>query len=357
MKLTRVFPPLLAAALFVLGGCSSKEYYTPKKTENEWPVCQQYEDVARRIVGERPKPSDLKQWPPCRLAKNGLVQTGAEGAVLEDGSLIGRNGPIARDMPDNERYLGISDGRLLSTTIDGNVTLYGEGNATRRLPLERTVASAAVNGDTAAVVFADNTLALYDIDTGKRFYKESGQEPIAVDQRIPNPYFLGNLVVFPSLDGKLVVIDSESREVLRSTIVSTEKYFNNIFYFNVIGNTMVAATPYSLYCLSDKERREKLELRAVDFTREGIWAATKEGEVILYDTMLHPKVRKKFPFAHFLGMIVGDDSIYLLEKEGYLIVTDKNLSTEKVYQVALEGGLTYATDKAFYSGDLVITVR
>jgi len=357
MNRTRLFFVVLGTALFLFAGCSSKEYYKPKKVENSWPVCREHDDIARRIIGERPTKMDLQQWPPCRHEKHSLVETGAEGAVAEGGAVIERSGPSGRRFSNQERFLGVSDGYLLTTTIDGNITLYGDANRTRRLSLEKTVAAAALAGDTAAVVFADNTLALYNIDTGKSFYKESGQEPIAVDHRIPSPYFLGKLVVFPSLDGKVVVIDSESREVLRSTIVSTEKFFNNIFYFNVIGDTMVAATPYTLYCLSDKERRAKLELRAVDFTRDGIWAATKEGEVILYDTKLHPKQRRKFPFAHFLGMIVDDEKVYLLEKEGFLIVLDKSFNTQKVYDVALEDGLTYTTDNAFYNGDLVITVR
>jgi len=357
MRLSFALLPLLAAALLGLGGCSSREYYKPKKVENDWPVCQEYADVAKTIVGERPKRSDIPLWPPCRRTQDPLVQTGAEGAVLEEGGLIERGGPSVRSVSDQGRYLGRSGDTLLTTVIDGNLTLLREGNETRMLPLEKTIAAAAMEGDVLAVVFADNTLALYHAESGKSFYKESGQEPIAVDHRLAAPYFLGNLVIFPTLDGKTVVIDSEKREVLRSTIVSTEKYFNNIFYFNVIGNTMVAATPYTIYCLSDKERRVKRELRAVDFTDEGIWAATKEGEVILYNTALHPQVRKKFPFAHFLGMIVGKEHIYLLEKEGYLIVTDKTMTTEKVYKVALDGDLAFTTDKAFYVDDLIITVE
>jgi len=225
------------------------------------------------------------------------------------------------------------------------------------MPLEKTVAAAAVQDDFLAVLFASNDMGIYRLSTKKSYFKTQGTPPTAVDVRIASPYFLGTLVVFPTLDGRFVVVDVKNKELLRSTVVSSEPYFDNIFYFNVIGDTMVAATQQRLFSLSDKERREKYDLRNVVFDRDGIWIATKEGEVIHLTTSLQTIAKQKFPFAHFLGMIVGKEKLYLLEKEGYLIVMDKAMAQTEVYAVELDEGVSYTSKNAFYVRDKIITVE
>ncbi len=357
----RTFRLLAVAAglLLLVSGCSTKEYYKPEKTVNEWPVCKDPRFSAESIVGESPKNDRIPKWPPCRRAGVELVSKGAEGAVAKKGWLVDAGGITGLKIPEGKRYLGQSDGRVLYTGIDGNVTLFDRNDTAKRIvmPLEKTVAAATAHGDFLAVLFANNDMAIYRLSTKKSYMKIQGSPVTAVDVRIVNPYFLGNLVIFPTLDGKFLVVDTDSKEVLRNTIVSSEQYFDNIFYFNVIGDTMVAATQSKLYSLSDKERRQKYDLREVKFDRDGIWIATKEGEVIHLTDSLQPIVKKKFPFAHFLGMIVGKEKLYLLEKEGYLIVMDKEMTHTDVYRVNLDEGVSFTSKHAFYVRDKIITVE
>jgi len=333
----------LAGALLLFSGCSTKEYYKPEQTVSDWPTC---------------KTSAASTENPCVGEGVRLVSKGAQGAVSRQGVVVEKTGISGFKIPEEERFLGRSGGWFLSTDIDGNVTLRSaDGNETKHLTLEKTVAAAAVQGDYLAVLFASNEVGIYRLSTGKSYYKLPGTPATAVDVRIANPYFLGNLVVFPTLDGRLVVIDYEHKELLRSTVVSSETYFDNIFYFKVVGDTMVAATSNRLFSLSDKERREKLDLRDVVFDGKNIWAATKEGEVLHLTPALEPVGKMKFPFAHFLGMIVGKEKLYLLEKEGYLIVIDKAMTHADVYDVSLGDGITFTGDKAFYVRDKIITVE
>jgi len=353
---TLLFLPALF--LLLLTGCSTKEYYKPEKTVNSWPVCKEPRFSAESIVGETPSEDDIPKWPECKRAGLHLASKNAEGAVAQKGRVVGAEGVTGFKIPEGERYLGESGGWILYTGIDGNVTLRSrEGNETVVMPLEKTVAAAAVKDDFLAVLFASNDLGIYRLSTKKSYYKTEGTPATAVDVRIARPYFLGNLVVFPTLDGRIVVVDYENKEQLRSTVVSSESYFDNVFYFNVRGDTMVAATPQRLFSLSDKERREKYDLRDVLFDDEGIWIATKEGEVIHLTESLQPVAKKKFPFAHFLGMIVGKEKLYLLEKEGYLIVMDKAMTQTDVYAVSLEDGVSYTSAHAFYVRDKIITVE
>jgi len=358
----RTFLPFVFTALsivFLGTGCSTKEYYTPEKTVNEWPVCKAPRFSAESIVGESPRTDQIPKWPPCKRAGVHLASANAEGAVAEKGWLVDRDGITGLKIPPGKRYLGQSDGWILYTGIDGNVTLRkrAEANTTMVIPLKKTVAAASVQGDLLAVLFANNDMGIYRLSTKKSYFKVQGSPVTAVDIRIVNPYFLGNLVIFPTLDGKFIVVDTDNKEVLRSTIVSSETYFDNIFYFNVIDDTMVAATQHRLFSLSDKERREHYDLRDVVFDKEGIWLATKEGEVIHLNRALQLIAKQKFPFAHFLGMIIGKEKIYLLEKEGYLIVMDKAMTRTQVYKVHLDEGVSFTSKHAFYVRDKIITVE
>lgn len=351
---------LVALLLVLLAGCSNKQYYKPEKTVNDDPVCERPGRSGQEVFGQTKAALNAEEaWPPCRYLRDPLADSTAEGAVTEAGALITVRGKQPVMFPKESRFLGQSEPWLLFGAIDGNVTLVHttDANRTRSLALKKSVASASVQGETLAVLFANNDMALYSLRTGKPLYRAQGTEAVAVDHRIAQPHFLGPLVIFPTLDGKYVVVDSQSQEVLSSTIVSTETYFDNIFYFNVIGDTMVAATQNQLFALSDKERRAPYHLRDVVFDAGGIWIATKEGEVIHLNPALQVLSKKKFPFAHFLGMIVGDKQLYLLENEGYLIVLDKGMTDPKVYRVELDEGAVFATDRAFFAGDRVITVH
>jgi len=350
---------IAAAALVVLfAGCSTKEYYKPDRTVNSWPVCKEPRFSAESIVGETPDKSEIPTWPTCKRAGVHMIYKNAQGAVTRKGYVVDISGVTDFTIPDKQRFLGISDGWILTTGIDGNVTLRNrERNESIVMALEKTVASAAVKDDLLAVLFASNDMGLYRLSTRKSYFKTQGTPVTALDVRVARPYFLGSLVIFPTLDGRFVVVDYENKEVLRSTVVSSDRYFDNVFYFNVIGDTMVAATQHRLFCLSDTERRQKYDLREVFFDRDGIWIATKEGEVIHLSTTLQPLAKRKFPFAHFLGMIVGREKLYLLEKEGYLIVMDKAMESEAVYLVKLDDGINFTSDHAFYVRDKIITVE
>jgi hypothetical protein len=327
------FLTAIAALSLFLGGCSTKEYYEPAAVKGDWPV------------------GETLQEP--------ISSTTFGGAVLENGQIVTFEGVQKRRVPPSYTYVGSSGGWTISKKIDGQLLLQSdeERDVSETFALKSTVATAAVQGDTLAVLFASNEMALYSLGTKELLFKEQGNAPVAVDNRVVPPFFLNELVLFLTLDGKIVIVNSETKQVLRSMIVSSEEYFNNIIYFNVIGNNMVAATGYRLFALSEKERREPYELRDVVYTDEGVWISTKQGEVVALTPSLQLKAKQKFPFAHFLGMIVHGEKIYLLEKEGYLIVMSKDLSIVDVYDVDFGDGYVFVGEKAFYVDDAVITVE
>lgn len=334
MKNTVSCVAFATAVLLTLSGCSHKELYKPENIKGDW-----------KTQGNLSSP---------------VAQTSEHAAMLENGKVL---------FPDGEKELGLSEGYklinvaeswVIAQSPDENLVLIPkEGNGEKILfEFKRSIAAASVQGDILAVLFSNNEMALYSLQSKKLLFKESANATIAVDARIANPYFLKELVLFLTLDGKIVIVNSETKQALRSVVVSSDEYFNNITYMNVVDNHLVAATGSGVLAFSQKEFREKYDLRNIAYTKDGVWLTTKQGEIIALSTTLQFKAKKKFPFAHFVGLNVQNDRVYALEQGGYLIALTKNLLSYDVFEVDFDSeNKVFASDERFYFGDRYINLK
>jgi hypothetical protein len=332
MKLISIVLPAVAAILF--SGCSHKEVYKPENVKGEW-----------RSAGH---------------LSASIVQTTQSAALLGNGRLLTKEGEKNVRIPEGYRLVNANESWVIAESTDRNLVFIPANatDATVTLELKRTVAAASVQDDTVAVLFTNNEMALYSLESKKLLFKESANIPIAVDSRIANPYFLKELVLFLTLDGKIVIVNSETKQVLRSVVVSSDEYFNNLTYLNVIDNHLVASTGTAVLALSQKEAREKYEIRNIAYTAEGIWITTKQGEIIALSPTLQFKAKKKFPFAHFVGISVQNDRVYALEQEGYMIALSKNLLTYDVFDVDMDkDNQIFSGNGRFYFDDRYINIQ
>lgn len=332
MKLSTI--ALVLGAALLLSGCSHKEVYKPEDVKGEW-----------RNAGE---------------LSASISQTTHSAALLDNGRLLTKDGEKNIKIPEEYRLINANETWVITESPEGNLVLFPvdgtDANVT--FELKRHVAAANIQDDTVAILFTNNEMALYSLESKKLLFKESANSPIAVDSRITNPYFLKELVLFLTLDGKIVIVNSETKQVLRSVVVSSDEYFNNITYLNVIDNNLVASTATSVLALSQKEAREKYEIRNIAYTAEGIWIATKQGEIIALSPTLQFKAKKKFPFAHFVGLSVQNDRVYALEQEGYMIALTKNLLAYDVYDVDMDSdNKIFLGDGRFYFDDRYINIK
>lgn len=326
---------IVSLTLFALlfSACSTKKVFEPQNVAGDWEKEGTFDED--------------------------IIDSSLNVALLENRTVLAKDKVIEVQIPESYRVLSKSDGWVISSSIDGHVMLQNIENKSldEELDLKKTVAGASIKGDTLAVLFADNEMALYSISTKELLLKEQGGTALAVDARIVNPYFLEDLVLFPTLDGKVVIINSKLKKRLRTVIVSSEEQFNNIIYFNVVDNKIVAATGHKILSLAQKEIRDKYDIRTVTYDNENIFITTKEGEVVSLTPELMVNAKVKFPFAHFLGMIATAEKLYLLEKEGYLIELEKDLSQYKVYDVDIDDGFVFIADKMFFVNDEYISVE
>jgi len=318
-------------ALFI-HGCSSKEVYKPTNIKGEW-----------RSTGHLSAP---------------IHRVCESGAVLDNGTILTKQGEKKIKIPTDFRLLNVSDGWVVTQNSANDLELISEDGVSPHvvLDLKRTVAAASVEGDNVAIVFDNNEMALYSLATKKMTFKETSNAPVAVDARITNPKFLKDLVLFLTLDGKIVIVNVTDKKLLRSIIVGSEEYFNNITYLNMIENNMIASTGSSVLALSQKEAREKYEVRDIAYNEDGIWLTTKQGEVIALTPTLQFKTKKKFPFAHFVGIRVQKEYVYVLEQGGYIIKLSKDLASADVYDVDMKQDTVFVGEDKIYFNDRYISL-
>lgn len=319
--------------VFIFSGCSgSRQVFEPEHIDSEW---KHYKD------------SDVE-----------VCDVTSDVAILDNYKVLTKDGVLNVEVKPPYRVLSKSDGWILSSTVEGKLKLQSVLDSDiQDLDLKKTIATASVSGDTLAVLFADNEMAIYSLADKKLLFKEMGGSAYANDTHIVKPFFMRGLAIFSTLDGKIVIVDLKKNKRLRSAIVSSKSYFNNIIYFNLVDNKIISATGSKIYSLSKTQEREKYEARYVTSKGNNIYLATKQGEIVWLNPSLVENKKVKFPFAHFLGLIVNDENVYALEKEGYLIVLNRDLSSYKIYEVDLDDGHTFIGNDKFYTADKIIYVK
>ena len=335
VSLQKTISVLFVTTLFFTG-CSTKKVYEPKDIKDSWSAYG-YRDSE-------------------------IVDVSSNVALLEDNKLLLKGKKIPLDLKNlskDARVLGEVDGVILTATIDGRLTLIDRHNPTHRevFELKKTIATASVDENLVAVLFADNEIALYDRTTKELLFKESGSKATVVDAKMAMPHFMKNLVIFATLDGKIIIVNSDLKKRLRSVLVSSNDKFNNIIYFNIVDGKIIAATDSALLSLAREEKRAEYEIRDIAYDGELLYLTTKQGEVVALNSDLEEQAKKKFPFAHFLAFIVDGDKIYLLEKEGYMIVLNKDFKKYSVYDVDIDEGYIFVDNKRFYISDEYIDIK
>jgi hypothetical protein len=324
MKYIKYLLPVLA--LFILSGCGTKR--------------QNFEPTS--LSGEIAYDGSLP---------SSIMDVVRGGATLENGQIITKSGLTDVKLPEGYTFLGDSNEKYLATSqcsdliiIDKNSVIIYEKK------FDAVVASASLKDDMLAVVLGNNNVQLIDTKTDKIVYKKSGDKVYAHDSKIAAPYFLNSLVIFPTLDGKLLIVDLNKNKLLRDVVVKSERFFSNVIYLDVLGDRLVAATKQRVVSINPKSMAFlDEEVKDVIILENRVLVFTKDGRVILTDADLKVIKTKKFKFAAFVGTIHGE-FVYIIERGGFLIATDLNLITSNIYELPDEiDSFVFTTDdKLFY---------
>lgn len=327
------------AALFLLVGCSTKrQYFEPNQGSN-----------------------------PPSLSYSGSLSSSIEsssigGATLRNGSVIGTDGPQSGFGFDNGFSLlsFADDGLAIASDLKGELVIKNSGAITtykRKFP--EAIVAASFDSGLLAAVSADNNLYLIDTQKDKVLMQYASKEVYAIDSRSANPYFLGSLIIYPSLDGKIYILNKATSELIRDVTISSEEFFNNVIYLGVVGDTMIAATAKRVISVSPKQTiYYDGEIKDVLTNGDDVYIFKKDGSVLKTDLNFAIKGQTYFKFAIFTGATINDDALYIVEKTGYLFKTDLNLQNQEIYRLPAEiDDRSFISPKALYVGSSYLNLN
>ncbi|MDR1007817.1 MAG: PQQ-like beta-propeller repeat protein [Campylobacteraceae bacterium] len=289
---------------------------------------------------------------PSGSISSDLQEAVRSGATLKNGKVITTKGEEKGiDLERHESFLGEFDGKFITASNDGKVRIRNsDGSTIFDTNLNIMIASASVDEEMLAVITSDNAIYIINMDTNTTVFQKKMDVMAAVDSRIAAPYFLGSLIIFPTLDGKLAIVDRKSGTLVRNVVVSGEREFNNIIFLDVLGDRMFASTSKRIIGISPNNINYiDDDIKDALVNGDKVFVFTKDGRVLLCDLELKVLSEKKFPFAIFAA-VTANDKLYILEKRGYLIRSDLELKEFEIFEFTsqIDDFLFMTADKIFY---------
>lgn len=327
-----VFFGLFCALLLVACG-TTREYYTP--------------------------PQNIADINPSSKLPGSIVNVNNNIAVLNDGKILSYFGTQDLKVPKGYHALNIYQNEVLLANEAGFLTLLdrhtGEQLWSQDLRIE--VVSASKQGNLIAAVLANNSLILIDLNEGPLFV-----EPLSpiytVSDPIASPVFLDTIIVYPSLDGRLLIYSKKLRGIARDIVISSNDSFNNVIFLKISTSSMVAATDKKVIVVSaNQEYSKDLEIKQVLADDKNIFILTIDGRVIKTDYQLRVVATKKYKFALFAYACIYKGEIYIFENTGYLFKLDLNLQNSVVKELDAASKLGFMENGKLYFENYIVNLK
>jgi hypothetical protein len=319
---------LSITALLIFTGCSEKKFFEPQDVNDEL----------------KTNKSEIS---------SSIKSFNRSGATLEDGKFITKNGLSKISLPENFDFLNVSsDGKVLATNYKNKV-LIGE----KQIDVSGPVIAASLKNNKLALIYSDNRLELINIKTNKTLFKEYLAISLANDTRITNPFFMGNLILYPTLNGRIVIMSALSNQIIKNISVDPDSEFNNIIFLDIIeeSQTLIAATSSRIVSISSQDiLRKKYEIRDVITNDNNVYIATIDGQIIKLSDSLEEIAKKKFKYSKIYTLAYSD-SLYALESQGFLINISEDFKSDKVYEFDFnnEEKVIGIDDKIYFESDYI----
>lgn len=315
-------------SVFLFTACSTKKYFEPEDTNDNLNAKEESLTASIKSMNR-------------------------VGATLEDGKVITSNGVSKFVLPENFVFLNASDnGKIIATNYKDKILVGND-----QIEINDVVVAASLKDNKLALIYSDNTLELMDINTKKTLFKEYSTASLANDTRISNPHFMGNLILFPTLNGNVVIISAITNKSVRNIAVDPQGQFNNIIYLNVIksNQTLIVASPNKVVSISPKEIIAKdYELRDIIVNDQNVYIATIDGQIIKLDSQLQELAKKKYRYSK-IHALAFTNSLYAVESQGYIININEDFTKDTVYDFNFdnEERLISIDGKIYYDENII----
>jgi len=299
---------LVTLFVFLFSGCSNKKFFEPTLTNGS---------------------IDAKEI----ITPAYISSINAKGGTLDNFMAIDKVGIIKNKFPEGFYFLNNIDGKILAANKSKEL-LFVDTNTT--LKFKSNVVSASYQNNILAIVFSNNSIGLYDTKNKlfklKKYYKHS----FLNDTRIAMPIFLNKIILFPTLDGQVIVVDKKSSKVIKTLSIDPKNEVKNIILLEVIDNIMIVASPGKIFVLNQGDIKFKeFFIQSYILDDKFIYIASLDGTIYKFDLNLNIVNKKKFQFAKFQSLVVGE-YIYAIESQGYIVRLSKDFKETKVYTFPFE---------------------
>lgn len=320
---------LLLPLVVLFTGCTSKQYYEPD--ESKW-------FLDREITTT---PTYIKTF-------------NANGATTDHNQVLNKFGISQFTIPDGYEFLNHTQDDIMVANKNGEL-LFVDKNIT--LDLKNNVIAATKKESLIALVFSDNSIALYDLESKQFKLKKYAKQSFSNDIRIASPEFLDNLILFPTLDGRVILVNKTTFKVMKQLTVDPKNEINNIILLQTTDNIMVTASPNRLVVINNgKFLKQEFFIQSYLLDEGIIYIATLDGRIIKYDLELKELASKKFKFAKFQALAIDKEkNVYGIESAGYLVKLSNDFSKTTVYQFPFENDeMIYVNKSKIYFENKVI---
>ena len=234
-----------------------------------------------------------------------------QGAILKDNTLITlENGITPIVLEKGYRFLAQDgDSYAIQKQCDEILIVRNGNENLHKVPFSSCVLTASLKGDKLAMVLIDNTLVYYDIAKQKEIFSQKYPNVSAINSYLASPLMNDSYVIYPDLEGKILIYSIAQNKIVKDILVSSDKFYNDKVY--VLGI---------------------------------------DGEILELDHTLKLLRKVRLPFAVLSGIVIQNDTLYTLEKGGYVIVLSLKDFAPLVYKSNLskKKSLFYTKDSIFY---------
>lgn len=316
------------ASIILFTACSGKKYYEPENTSSNI-------ELNKKSIS-----SSIKSM-------------NRVGATLENNQFVSNLGVSKDKLPEKFEFLNFTEnGEVIATNyIDkiliGNVEVTTSG----------VVVAASKREDMLALIYSNNTIELIDANSNKTLYKEYFPLSLANDTRIANPMFMGNLILFPTLNGRVIIVSAATSEAVRNIAVDPDNEFKNIIEIAVDkdSESLIVASPNKVVSISSTDSVSKdYELRDIIVKNGYVYLATIDGNIIKLNTSLQEISKRKYKYAK-IHALVYTDSLYAVESQGFLINISDDFTRDTVYEFSFdnEKRLIAIDNKVYFNSDFI----
>jgi len=314
---------LLIVGIFFIAGCSTREYYKPQKIEKEISLN---------------KSLDSK-----------IIFFNRKDATLKNGDVIPENKKLPKG------FVSLGNGLAKK----GYILLVNN----KQIKFKKLIVTANKKDNLVVVLFSDNSMKLINLKTNKTLFENNFGDSLALRKFVATPIFYKDLLVIPTLNGKLAIFNLKNNQLIREIVVSKKDYFSNVIFLKVIGDTLIAASRDNIISIAPGVFSQKeYNIKHIIADNNYIYVFTIEGDIKKLNLELKEIKSKLLKFANIIAPTIVGNNIYFVEYgDGtYLIKIDKNLTNLKVYELdspSIDDSNVFAKNGILYIKDEYIDLK